>query len=184
MYGVIPDATFALRYAHRPAGRQTAYFFLEIYRGTMPIARGNLARTSLAREFLAYHGAWKQKIHTRLFGFPNFRVLTVTTTAEGARNIAEALPQIIGRRSGLFLLATTMHIPHSAADKSKFEGPALWHWLTRKVERQAGPKPRQNAEMFLNDLVPDGRLYLGASPTTHSASPGSSRSAPQVRLPR
>lgn len=109
--GVIPDAVFALRYADRPPGQEAAYFFLEVDRGTMPVARKNLLRTSLARKYLAYHAAWKQGLHARLFGFPNFRVLMVTRTEPRRRNLERALPGILGSDKRLFVFKAAPGTP-------------------------------------------------------------------------
>ena len=76
--GVVPDAVFALETTTETGGAPRAYYFLEADRGTMPIVRQDLRQTSFFRKLLAYHATWKQGFHRAPFGFPGFRVLTVT----------------------------------------------------------------------------------------------------------
>lgn len=104
---VIPDAVFGLRCSGMPSGRESAYFFLELDRGTMPLVRTTLFYTSVARKLLAYHAGWRQALHRRLFGLPNFRVLTVTTTPERVENVLRVLPKTVPTGLRLFLFADT-----------------------------------------------------------------------------
>lgn len=76
--GVDPDRVFGLRFKGAPANRREAFFFLEADRGTMPVARKGLVKTSVLRKLLAYRETWRQRVHARRLGIPNFRVLTVT----------------------------------------------------------------------------------------------------------
>jgi hypothetical protein len=111
--GVIPDRMFGLHYLDKPEGKNKAYFFLEADRATMPVMRSNLRQTSLYRKILAYHETWKQGLPTRQYGFNNFRVLTVTSSAERVRNCIEATKQALaGEGSRLFLFT----------DKAALEG--------------------------------------------------------------
>jgi hypothetical protein len=102
--GVVPDRVFALEFTQ--PGKPPAYFFLEADRGTMPITRQNLSRTSFQRKLLAYHVTWKQGLHKTRFGFPRFRVLTVTTSAERMQSMIDVCSELEGGR-GLFLFAET-----------------------------------------------------------------------------
>jgi len=104
--GAIPDGIFGLYFLEKPEGRNRAYFFLEADRATMPVERASLNRSSLFRKLLAYWETWKGKVHTERFGIQNFRVLTVTTTADRAAHIqAAALKASGGRGRNLFLTA-------------------------------------------------------------------------------
>lgn len=104
--GVIPDKIFGLHFEAEPEGRNRAYFFLEADRGTMPVARSSLDRTSFYRKLLAYHETWQQSVHTKHFGFRAFRVLTVTSGKDRCRHLVEAAKAAAGGRAGgLFLFA-------------------------------------------------------------------------------
>jgi len=120
--GIIPDGVFALRYSDRSSGRETDYFFLEADRGTMPVTRKNLLRTSLARKYLAYHAAWKQGLHARLFGLPNFRVLIVTTTEARRRNLERALPEVLGSGKRLFVFEAAPAVLGAASWPETLQG--------------------------------------------------------------
>jgi hypothetical protein len=100
--GVIPDRMFGLEFTNRPAQRKRAFFFLEADRGTMPVSRVGLTQSSFRRKLLAYEATWKQKLHETRFGLSRFRVLTVTTSAERAKNLASAAAKL-ERGHGLFL---------------------------------------------------------------------------------
>ena len=99
---VVPDRVFALEFTQ--SDQPTASFFLEADRGTMPVTRQNLSRSSFQRKLLAYHATWKQGLHKTRFGFPRFRVLTVTTSAERMQNMIDACRELESGH-GLFLFA-------------------------------------------------------------------------------
>ena len=101
-FGVIPDRVFALEFLDQPTDRNRAFYFLEADRGTMPVCRPTLAKSSFHRKLLAYEATWTQGIHQARFGFHRFRVLTVTTSTERAKNIASVAAQL-ERGHGLFL---------------------------------------------------------------------------------
>lgn len=102
--GVVPDATFGLQYLDQPEGRNTAYFFLEADRATMPIFRKGVRQTSFFRKLVAYHETWKQAVHTTVYGIKNFRVLTVTSSPERVANLIKANRALnAGKGSKLFL---------------------------------------------------------------------------------
>ena len=44
-----PDKVFGLYFPGNPPGEESAYFFLEADRSTMPIQRRNMSRSDLAR---------------------------------------------------------------------------------------------------------------------------------------
>ena len=100
--GLLPDYAFVLIL---PDGRRRP-FLVEIDRGTMPVERALLDRSSMLRKFLAYEGGRKQELHTSRFGWRNFRVLVVTSSAERARTMRALIgrtPALNG--SPLFLFA-------------------------------------------------------------------------------
>src|ERR1017187_6999543 len=74
LLGVIPDRVFAIESKDESPG----LLFLEADRGTMPIVRDDLIQSSFFRKLLAYEAIWTQGLHNSQFGFPRFRVLTVT----------------------------------------------------------------------------------------------------------
>lgn len=127
---VIPDKVFGIRQTdHGPDGN-TAYFFLEADRGTMPIVRHSFYRTSFARKILAYHETWKQNVHQARFNIPRFRVLTVTTSAERAANLARLSRELTGARgSGLFLFSdiTTLGVQRD---------PFAFSWHSGRAESE------------------------------------------------
>ena len=100
--GVIPDRVFALEFCERPKNRNRVLYFLEADRGTMPVTRHNLARSSFFRKMLAYEATWTQGIHQSRFGFHRFRVITVTTSAARAASLAGTCRQL-SRGHGLFM---------------------------------------------------------------------------------
>jgi hypothetical protein len=100
--GLLPDYAFALIL---PDGRRRP-FIVEIDRGTMPVERATLDRSSMLRKLLAYEGGRKQELHTSRFGWRNFRVLVVTSSNERAgtmRRLINRTPALNG--SPLFLFA-------------------------------------------------------------------------------
>jgi hypothetical protein len=117
--GVVPDAVFALEYTDQNGQMQRRYFFLEADRGTMPVTRRTLSQTSFARKLLAYEATWANKVHQRHLGIPNFRVLTVTTSAPRVASLLQATSQL-KRGHGLFLFAD-----QSVLEKDLFA--AVWH---------------------------------------------------------
>lgn len=101
--GVEPDYAFAL---YLPQIRKRAQFLVEIDRGTMPVKRRDLKQSSILRKLFAYQTMWKMKRHNDHFGWGNFRVLFVTTSAERVENMIEAVnSQAITMNSPLFLFA-------------------------------------------------------------------------------
>ena len=123
--GLLPDYMFALIL---PDGRRRP-FIVEIDRGTMPVERTTLDQSSMLRKFLAYEGGRKQNLHTYRFGWQNFRVLVVTSSAERAatmRALISKMPTLNG--SPLFLFAE-----HTALMKSDVLGTA-WTAATGKPQ--------------------------------------------------
>jgi len=100
---LVPDQVFGLAF---PKTQRGAYFFLEADRGTMPVVRSDLKQTSILRKLMTYYAGWKAKEHTSQYGWQNFRVLTVTNSAERVENMVAAVKDMTdGRGSGIFLFA-------------------------------------------------------------------------------
>ncbi len=84
---VAPDKVFGVE--HEDGSRR--YYFLEMDRGTMPVARSDIHRTSLLRKFLSYDATFRDSLHRSLYGLPGFQVLTVTTSEERIASCVEVL---------------------------------------------------------------------------------------------
>lgn len=107
---VIPDAVFGLDFTSE---RKRKYFFLEADRATMPIARSDFGQTSYARKLITYlAGGGKNNAFGAHFGIGNFRVLTVTTSAQRTTAMIDALKRLThgaGSQQFLFLDQSTLH---------------------------------------------------------------------------
>ena len=90
--GVEPDYVFSLGF---PREKRRVNFLCEIDRGTMPVARKDLNATSILRKFLAYSALWSNKMHTKHFGWNNFRVLMLTKNTERVDTMLNTLEQHI-----------------------------------------------------------------------------------------
>src|SRR5207253_2621107 len=53
-YHAIPDKIFAIRNLELPEGQNRKFFFLEADRGTMPVVRADLDKSSLLRKLVLY----------------------------------------------------------------------------------------------------------------------------------
>lgn len=103
--GVVPDLSFGLDLSD--GSRRN--FFVEIDRGTMPVRRSDPDQTSFEGKMRVYIAVHATKQHERLFGWKNFRVLTVTTDQARLRTMQAALQKLRIPRSigpSLFLFAT------------------------------------------------------------------------------
>ncbi len=103
--GVVPDLVFGLQ----PAKAERRNFIVEIDRGTMPVRRSDPEQTSFEGKMRVYLAAHAAKLHVRQFGWPSFRVLTITTDRRRMRTMQTALRQLHVPRSpgpALFLFAT------------------------------------------------------------------------------
>jgi hypothetical protein len=85
--GIEPDYAFSLVLSEK---NQKAFFLVEIDRGTMPVERYDLKQTSILRKLVTYQAMRKTNLHQKHFGWKNFRVLFVTTSAERVQNIIAA----------------------------------------------------------------------------------------------
>ena len=109
---IIPDKAFGLDFT---TTRKRSYFFLEADRATMPVWRRDLLQSSMRKKFLAYSAAHAAQLHVTRYGIGNFRVLTVSTSAERIANMIDAVQKITGGKgSNLFLFATAEAV--NAAD--------------------------------------------------------------------
>ena len=102
--GVIPDSAFVLESGEQPKGDNRVLYFLEADRGTMPVARHDLLRSSFRRKLLAYEATWTQDLHLRRFGFHRFRVITITTSTARVESLVGECQQMASGH-GLFLFA-------------------------------------------------------------------------------
>jgi len=90
---VIPDKIFGLRNLDLPEGKNRAFFFLEADRGTMPVVRPGLDKSSLLRKLIGYGFTHADGLHRQFYGLPNFRVLTVVPTRQRINTIIAAHKQ-------------------------------------------------------------------------------------------
>ena len=117
---IIPDLAFGLAL---PNGSRR-YFMVEIDRGTMPVVRNNPSQTSFEQKMHAYLAAYASKQHERRFGWPSFRVLTVTTDRYRMDSMMQALRSLRvqhGHGPSLFLIAARAAL---AARE-----PLTLHWM-------------------------------------------------------
>jgi hypothetical protein len=140
--GVQPDRVFGLRLKGQQVS--SAYFFLEADRGTMPVSRRDLVQTSFARKLLAYRETWRQEVHRRHIGIPNFRVLTVTATSERLDHLVAACRSLAtSGAGGLFLFATAAQL--DGANVLTIPWMDGRGELSRLVEREERTTPRPAA---------------------------------------
>ncbi len=100
---VLADGLFGLAFSDNTA----AYFLLEIDRGSMPVARTRVDKTSFKRKLHVYWEAWKAGRHVEHFGLKQVRVLTVTDSDARVNNMLNAVNEITGGKgSNFFLFAT------------------------------------------------------------------------------
>ena len=123
--GIEPDYAFSLGF---PALRQRANYLVETDRGTMPVERKDLNASSILKKFVAYREIWRSGLHTKQFGWRNFRVLIVTTSPDPGSMVdvvneahAAGIPvmefdrQITSTPSDLTSVAGTVEIGYVAA---------------------------------------------------------------------
>lgn len=101
---VVPDFIFGLEY------RGTrCWYFLEADRGTMPVTRTSLQRSSIRRKFECYAATWAQKV-LQESGIHRFRVLTVATKADRVDSMIQICREKLRAGRGLFLFANSKTI--------------------------------------------------------------------------
>lgn len=114
---VIPDYAFLLRGSD---GKQRCYL-VEIDRGTMPIERASLDRTSVRRKLFAYETARQQQLHRKLFGWKNFRVLIITENKDRVATIGRAIQRnTFLKNSPLFIVGVASDFPHEILEPTLF----------------------------------------------------------------
>ncbi len=89
---LVPDKVFGLHYTQKPEGRNKGYFFLETDRGTEPVFRSKLNKTSMLKKFKEYYATvalWQDE-KERPFHFQHFRILTVTRPQGRIENLIKA----------------------------------------------------------------------------------------------
>jgi len=98
---------------HQPEAQHFQTFsYPQAVQGRLPHLLGrwhpnNLHRTYFAKKIRTYYQASEQLRFMHDLGIPNFRVATVTTTAERMEKMLEALKLITdGRGSNMFLFTT------------------------------------------------------------------------------
>jgi hypothetical protein len=118
-------------------GRRTYLFFpgIEADRGTEPIDASDAERASILKKFAAYTAIAEQNIHRSHFGFPNFFVPFVTTTAARLRSMTELLDRLTGGRGSKMFLFKTFP---SFASAEKPPAPS-GHMLTMPWQRAGFP---------------------------------------------
>jgi hypothetical protein len=101
---VVPDRVFSLIYPD--SSRHN--FCLEQDRGTMDIkSRSLTAKANVRKKLVGYFHAWKQGLHTQLWGFQGFRVLITTTSETRIANMLDVQREITGdTAANLFLYST------------------------------------------------------------------------------
>ena len=102
--GVTPDDVFRLIFHNEPTPHNFATFFLEADRATEPNDTDTAREVYLYRKMLAYYFTYMLGIHTELFGFKEFRVPILTTSAARVENLIEVNTRFNnGEGSELFL---------------------------------------------------------------------------------
>ena len=128
--GLAPDFTFGVRF---PDGSRRC-FFVEIDRGTMPIARSDFSQTSMQRKFRAYLAVHASRLHERQFGWKAFRVLTVTTDEARVRSMIDAT-RAIGHSGGPRRVALLVHDPR-ASPRRRCAGRYMARWRRTRNEHR------------------------------------------------
>lgn len=124
---VIADGLFGLRFPDET----TAYFLLELDRGSMPIKRSTFERTSYHRKLLIYWEAWKKKLHVEHFGVSQIRILTITSSPERVDHMLSAVGAITqGNGSNFFLFADEKSLQHEPLEALWRSGKREWVKLT------------------------------------------------------
>jgi hypothetical protein len=102
--GVSPDDACRLIFHREPKPHNFANFFPEADRATEPNDTDTAREVYLYRKGLAYYFTYMLGIHTELFGFKEFRVPILTTSAERVKNLIEVYKRFNnGKGSELFL---------------------------------------------------------------------------------
>jgi hypothetical protein len=91
------------------AGKRSYLFFpgIEADCGTEPIDVGDADRSSVGKKFAAYMAIAEQGLHRSHFGFPNFFIPFITTSAARLTSMMELLGRLTGGRGCKILLFKT-----------------------------------------------------------------------------
>lgn len=118
-------------------GKPSYLFFpgIEADCATEPIDASDTARSSIAKKFAAYLAIAEQGLHRSHFGFPNFFVPFITTTAARQRSMMELLDRMTGRRGSKIILFKTFP-SFTAPERAP---PAGGHMLTEPWLRVGNP---------------------------------------------
>jgi hypothetical protein len=87
--GVSPDDVFRLIFHKEPKPDNFGTFFPEADRATEPNDTETARAVYLYRKMLAYYFTYMLGIHTELFGFKEFRVPILTTSAKRVEHLIE-----------------------------------------------------------------------------------------------
>jgi protein involved in plasmid replication-relaxation len=114
--GVSPDDVFRLIFLNEPKPHNFGTFFPEADRGTEPNDTDTAREVYLYRKMLAYYFTYMLGIHTEHFGFKEFRVPILTTSAERVKNLIEVNKRFNnGKGSEIFLFTDVVSLrasPH------------------------------------------------------------------------
>jgi hypothetical protein len=117
---------------------KTSYLFfpgIEADCATEPIDASDTARSSIAKKFAAYLAIAEQGLHRSHFGFPNFFVPFITTTAARQQSMMELLDRMTARRGSKIILFKTF-----PSFTSPERAPAAGgHMLTEPWQRVGHP---------------------------------------------
>jgi hypothetical protein len=122
----------------RASGGKRWYFFfpgIEADCGTEPIESYDFDRTSIFRKFRAYQAIAEQELYASHFGFPNFFVPIITTTAIRMQSMIRLLEKMTeGQGSKMFLFK---FFPADSAIEQMPRSPG--HMFTEPWQRAGHP---------------------------------------------
>lgn len=114
-FSIIPDGAFGLR-INQNGAESAFYYFIEADRGTMPVVRHNLFRSSIYKKMVGYSASMNDKLFGKNFGFKKVFVLLVTTSEERINNMLKLNktihPQGKGFRLFKFIDSRDIHLDH------------------------------------------------------------------------
>lgn len=124
--GLAPDYAFSLKSDNLHSEH---FYMVECDRGTMPVKRYGddpFTRTSIFKKLIAYQAGWKQGYHRQKFGWPNFRVLFITTTRARSEHMRACLRDMThSKGSPLFWFTDRESLKQSSADGDILDH----HWI-------------------------------------------------------
>lgn len=119
---IVPDYVFGIRDNEKPEGRNEKLFFVEIDRGTMPVARRDIQQTSFLRKILSYQSTFQCGLALKRFGMKGFQVLTVTTSQQRIQSIQDAITGLEGK----FFSANTFLFKNKDSNQAHFPFHSGW----------------------------------------------------------